>query len=79
MGNKSYASLSQCNNHSVYYVALCTAFAKLNESFTERLTKNERKKGVLSMKSYVGVQWGIDASIQSNADYMFQGKKEKDF
>lgn len=38
------------------YVASCTAFAKMNVSFTERLTENDEE-----MQSYVEVRWGIDA------------------
>lgn len=37
----------------------------MNVRFTDRLTENDRKKGLLSMKSYVGVQWGIGTFNQT--------------
>lgn len=37
------------------YVAVCIAFAKMNVRFTDRLTKNDRKRGVLIVKGYVEV------------------------
>lgn len=44
-------SLPQCT-----YFAQSTGFAQMNVSFTDRLTKNDRQKGVLNRKSCVKVK-----------------------
>ncbi len=40
------------------YVALCTAFAEMNVSFTDRLTENDRKKGSDAYEEFCGGSMG---------------------
>lgn len=40
------------------YVALCTEFAEMNVSFTDRLTENDRKKGSVVYEELCGSSMG---------------------